>query len=222
MATHYKGYSFNTPSDRMVLCLDASNIKSYPGSGTTWYNIAGLTQGSYNATLTNTTFASNTIVFNGSTSYGAVTSPLSGYRYNWTIEIGVKCTNASSGPMILNPGNAGIDQHISFGPTNCSINFTRIADYDGHGLAATITPSNYNVLTFVRTPNEIRIYVNGKLGGLLVDTQINAEFSSTWNIARRGNNTYLTAGNLGSIKVWKRVLDDNEVLLSATGSGRNV
>jgi hypothetical protein len=36
--------------NNLVLCLDAGNSKSYPGSGTTWYN---LIPGGVNGTLTN-------------------------------------------------------------------------------------------------------------------------------------------------------------------------
>ena len=28
-------------TDGLVLCLDARNTKSYPGTGTTWYDISG-------------------------------------------------------------------------------------------------------------------------------------------------------------------------------------
>ena len=28
-------------TDGLVLCLDAGNPKSYPGSGTTWYDLSG-------------------------------------------------------------------------------------------------------------------------------------------------------------------------------------
>ena len=37
-------------NDGLVLCLDATNLKSYPGSGNTWYN---LISGGVNGTLTN-------------------------------------------------------------------------------------------------------------------------------------------------------------------------
>ena len=53
-------------TDGLILCLDAGNPKSYPGSGTTWTNLAG-TIG--NGTLTNgPTFDANnsgSIVFDG-------------------------------------------------------------------------------------------------------------------------------------------------------------
>ena len=44
-------------TDGLVLCLDAANSKSYPGSGTTWYDISG---NGYNATLVGTVGHSST------------------------------------------------------------------------------------------------------------------------------------------------------------------
>ena len=40
-------------TDGLVLCLDAGNAKSYPGSGTTWTDLSG---NGYNHTLTNASF----------------------------------------------------------------------------------------------------------------------------------------------------------------------
>ena len=37
-------------NDGLVLCLDAANFKSYPGTGTTWTDLSGLGN---NGTLTN-------------------------------------------------------------------------------------------------------------------------------------------------------------------------
>ena len=52
------GYSFGVPilTDGLTLCLDASDKNSYPGSGTTWSDLAGFNNG----TLTNgPTFSSD-------------------------------------------------------------------------------------------------------------------------------------------------------------------
>ena len=38
-------------TDGLVMCLDAANVKSYPGSGTTWYDLTG---NGYNATISGT------------------------------------------------------------------------------------------------------------------------------------------------------------------------
>ena len=56
MGEYYGGYGVmlaHSPSivmNGLTLCLDAGNRKSYPGSGTTWYN---LIPGGVNGTLTN-------------------------------------------------------------------------------------------------------------------------------------------------------------------------
>lgn len=59
-------YSPRIVTDGLVLCLDAANKKSYPGSGTSWYDLSGNRN---TGTLTNgPTFSSNnngTIVFDG-------------------------------------------------------------------------------------------------------------------------------------------------------------
>jgi hypothetical protein len=61
----------------LVICLDAANPVSYPGSGTAWNDLSG---NNYNTTLTNgPTFTSangGAIVFDGSDDYaGALTTP---------------------------------------------------------------------------------------------------------------------------------------------------
>ena len=50
-------------TDGLVLCLDAANRKSYPGSGTTW---SDLSDRGNNGTITNTpTFSDGSFTFNG-------------------------------------------------------------------------------------------------------------------------------------------------------------
>jgi hypothetical protein len=60
------------PQQNLILHLDAANFDSYPGSGTSWYEISG--SGS-TATLNSLTFSSahgGAFVFNGSSSYASV------------------------------------------------------------------------------------------------------------------------------------------------------
>jgi hypothetical protein len=54
-------------TDGLVLCLDAANVKSYPGTGSTWYDISG---NGYDATLSNVSHLAEEGAFdmNGSTS----------------------------------------------------------------------------------------------------------------------------------------------------------
>ena len=46
-------YSPKIVTDGLILCLDASNPKSYPGTGTTWYDLSGRdAHGTLNGTVT--------------------------------------------------------------------------------------------------------------------------------------------------------------------------
>ena len=71
MATAYQP---KIVTDGLVLCLDAADLKSYPGSGTTWTDRSG---NGYNATLNNgPTFNSangGSIDFDGSNDYATIT-----------------------------------------------------------------------------------------------------------------------------------------------------
>jgi hypothetical protein len=62
----------------LALCLDAANIKSYPGTGATWTDLSG---NGNNVTLVNSPTFSTTnngrITFNGSTQYGTTSSSTS-------------------------------------------------------------------------------------------------------------------------------------------------
>lgn len=50
------GHGSNIVQDGLVLHLDAANVKSYPGSGDTWYDLSG---NNYNSTMVGATFNSN-------------------------------------------------------------------------------------------------------------------------------------------------------------------
>jgi len=67
-------------SDGLILNLDAGQLRSYPGSGSTWTDLSG---NGYNTTLTNSpTYNSSnggSIVFNGTNQY-AQTASISNYK----------------------------------------------------------------------------------------------------------------------------------------------
>ena len=63
-------------TDSLILCLDAANTKSYPGSGTVWTDLSG---NGNNVTLTNgPTYSSvdgRSIVFDGTNDYADFFAP---------------------------------------------------------------------------------------------------------------------------------------------------
>jgi hypothetical protein len=61
------GYNPKIVTNGLVLCLDAANAKSYPGSGTTWTDLSG---NDNHFTLYNgVTFSNNKMIFDGTDDY---------------------------------------------------------------------------------------------------------------------------------------------------------
>ena len=82
-------YNPKIVTDGLVLCLDAANPKSYPGSGTTWYDLSG--NGNHGTLINGPTYNSDnkgSIVFDGIDDYVSFTNPLNQSQLNqaWTIQ----------------------------------------------------------------------------------------------------------------------------------------
>jgi len=103
MATRY---SPRMVTDGLVLCLDAANSRSYPGAGSTWFDLSG---NGNNATLYNTTYSSvnsGVIVFAGASNGKARISSLTpNITSTYTITEWVKRDNTSY--EFLWEGNTG-------------------------------------------------------------------------------------------------------------------
>jgi hypothetical protein len=107
-------HSPSTVMNGLVLCLDAGNTKSYPGSGTTWTDLSGLGN---TGTLTNgPTFSSGnlgSIVFDGTNDYAEVTTRNTNLEFQPTQPYSVFCWvynltgSASGGTIISNMENGG-------------------------------------------------------------------------------------------------------------------
>ena len=82
-------------TDGLVLCLDAANRKSYPGSGSTWYDLSG---NGYNGTIQGPTFSNNAFNFDGTDDYIDLSTYASSLIFDApaTINIWLKPTSALS------------------------------------------------------------------------------------------------------------------------------
>jgi hypothetical protein len=69
------GHSPTIVSDGLQLHLDAGNIKSYPGSGSTWTDISGRAAGATNFTLTNASYYSYSALNRGSILFSRTVPP---------------------------------------------------------------------------------------------------------------------------------------------------
>lgn len=86
----------------LILCLDAANPKSYPGSGSTWYDLSG--NGNHGTLINGPTYNSvnkGSIVFDGSDDYVTIQHATSLEISNKTIAIWAKCRLSNPGTMRL-------------------------------------------------------------------------------------------------------------------------
>jgi len=214
-------------TDGLVLCLDAANKLSYPGSGTVWTDLAG----SNNGTLTNgPTFNSangGSIVFDGVNDYVSIgtLSNLVGLNgvtvdtwfYNYTTLSSYQSIigqyNGSSGWLIHTSTNTNykivvlVGDGSSFGgindiPTNAWFNV--ILSYNG---------------TLTGDLNRLKMYVNGVYRSF--DSYSGGAVPSTWpNSTSVNANIGALLPSLGryfnglipSVKIYNRALSAQEVL----------
>ena len=84
----------------LILCLDANDIKSYSGSGSTWYDTSG---NSNDITLYNSpTFSNGSFLFNGTNQYGGGGDNDDLYPQEVTVEVWTKAVDESNLDHVTN------------------------------------------------------------------------------------------------------------------------
>ena len=206
----------------LVLNLDAANIKSYPGTGTTWTDLSG---NNNTGTLTNSpTFSRDgggSIVFNGSNTYVSVPYVSSLNPTNITVNIWIKRTSAVSysHPIILPISNTTwsnpfMAYGVEYLATNNTLSF--ILGFTTNTYASTdITVPGNNVwfnYTGTYDGSNVRVYLNGVLQITRAETR--TKISTTANLYLGAINTstlYPFNGNIPSAQIYNRALTAQEI-----------
>jgi len=223
LQNYYKG---PIVTSGLTLVLDAGNLVSYGGTGTSWKD---LTSNAFNGVLTNgPTYSSDSdgcIVFDGSNDMVRITnaSPL-GTSYNWTTEAWIKWSNNgyTSWMTIIDGGNYGAAANYMMW----------ISDSGSQKLLATYTNTDgWNYGTIPLNPNTwyhitltkragtsgiknspVRFFVNG-----VFDVERNYTYTDSVATNDLGvgltpsNQNYPMNGKIAQAKVYNRALSDAEV-----------
>ena len=169
---------YHSPSvvtNGLVLCLDAGNIKSYPGSGTAWNDLSGRT---HDSTLTNgPTFSSQNlgaIGFDGTNDYGTVGNSLngdfnfgtvSGNSNDFAMEVVVNHGSTASTQNYLRPHAGALNSAALFRTQNMQVqwaywNASGVAQMSLTGTTTLNTNQWYHIMA-TRVAGVHTIYVNG-------------------------------------------------------------
>jgi hypothetical protein len=190
-------------TDGLVLYYDPSNISSYPGSGTTVYD---LSDNARNGTMSNITYTSPYFDYNGTSSQvtiadNALLEPGTG---DWTMEAWFNTTafkTGSAGVILgkFDPGGLSADVSYSIRTNNTGIVYAQI----GNGTTV-VNSSNYQTVlnTWVQVvyvwkniaTNSLETYINGSSIG-----STSHSFSSILNTSA---NLYIGSYNGGEYAQW--------------------
>jgi hypothetical protein len=198
----------------LVLCLDAANSKSYPGSGTIWTDLSG---NGNNGTLVNGVGYNSgnlgSLVFDGVDDYvtlgtaSLLNTTLNG-NTNWTILYWV---NPQNDGRILDRGNIGQD------PTgSLELNVRSISRNNTFGgsssLSTNIVNTGWNFVGLSRTSSLLHSwYLNGTFSNSTQTTE-SYDGSGIWKIGRRAFNTSsILQGNIAQVSIYNRALTAAEI-----------
>jgi hypothetical protein len=158
--------------DGLVLHLDAANPKSYPGTGTTWYDRSGSLNAGVvnNGTLVNSpTFDSGnsgSIVFNGTNQTVTLTatpSSLGMIGGNFTISIWIYNNGTTKGGLVSSQSNSVAGGQYEFSIN--SANNVQVTYYGGGTVNTSIVSNTWYMLThtYNYATKSSRLYKNGLL-----------------------------------------------------------
>jgi len=214
-------------TDGLVLCLDAGNTKSYPGSGTTWTDLSG---NGNNGTLTNMDGTNLNSANGGSFTFDGT---------NERVSVDISSFFTSFSQQITMEAWVYIPTSATWSNGYYGNIFTR-GYYDGsHGLwrttnnnqvafycrqavtfaavqsLATITRDTWYQLVGVWTGSGTQLYINGQLvnsdSGSLGDTENNVPFEIGLNTAAGGSSGNFFTGNQAAHKIYNRALTALEI-----------
>jgi hypothetical protein len=224
--------------DGLVLNLDAGNANSYPGTGTTWFDLASGNNGTlFNGPTYDTTNGGSIVLdgvndyvdlgtlsnFGSSLSTNSITMEFA-FKSNYTAGIRQFGTiNSGSATLLGINFNRDENDNYSSGKTTFSLR-------DNNGLTlgvsmnANIYTNNYFIVTISRnvSTNQVKFYVNGlpvnvTVGGVGFNSNpvTFSNFQYPFLIGalnNRGSIVNYTNCSIPSFKIYNRVLTDTEVL----------
>jgi len=217
----------STQAAGLLINLDSGNLTSYPGTGSTWYDLAGTAN---NATLFNSpTYSSS---YNGilqfddvSLEYGTI--PNIGSLSNWTVEVWFRLTTSLAGKVTSIVSNQFNNSVLNFSigtnnmPTNSNlaVGFYNLGS-GGWKTTTGVVPVVGNWYQVVGTydGSTIRQYVNGVTSGGTVTTSMASQSGGEIRLMRRWDETVissnLTDGDLAIVKIYNTVLSSSDILQS--------
>ena len=204
-------YSFVTQN--LILYLDAGLTASYPGTGTTW---SDLSVQDNDSTLSNVTYSSGYLTFNGINSGGSLTSSkynvvYSGKTIFVTAYLEAHMSNSTFRSFLgSSAGTRNFNFYLNRDVSGNYLLHLSAGGFGGFSSAIAVTPGTWFTAAVTHTTGGfVTYYFNGVAAG--TDTQTFSQYNagSTENVGKSDNFWY---GRLGVVAVYKSALSSSEVL----------
>jgi len=201
------------------LWVDAAQLRSYPGSGSTWTDVSATGN---NFALTGTTFNSGNggaLSFTSLSDYGTISSPTASMiTTNVTVEVWQKCNNPTSNTNLwhyisfsnLSAGNVFLYKN----PANTWVSGVRNTSgtyYQASYAGAANT--NWIHLAFTYDGTTLRNYYNGGVDNTAAGSgSIQTSGTATVYVGRHSGNAIPFDGLIAIVRSYDRALSSTEVL----------
>ena len=204
-------YNSSIITQNLVLCLDAANTKSYPGSGTAWTDLsAGGNTGTLIGSPTYSSSNGGSLVFNGSNQYVNC-----GNATNLQITVGTISAwfNANNGNSSYNSIIAKQYAWSLFVRDNLLVTYDWGNGAERNtGITVGNSTWNYAVMTFTETvgtpSNNAIVYLNGN--SVLTTTVRHSNHTTQVQIGEANGSQYF-GGNISQASIYNRALTAAEV-----------
>ena len=207
-------------TDGLVLHLDAANNKSYPGSGTNWFDLSG---NENDGTLVNSVGYNDdnkgSLVFNGTNN--VLISNYSSINPSSSITVSaffnISSYNNNYAPIIFKQNNyTGFYEQYSLFLTNSSLGFSLTGIDRAQKIASISFDYRNTTLCAIGTcdtnTDELKLYINGDL---ITTSFFTSTFDISTNPLRIGTavSSYpgWAIGNIYNVLIYNRALSANEV-----------
>ena len=205
----------------LTLFLDASNIRSYPGSGTTWSDLSG--NGNNFSLINGPTFSAanlGSIVFDGVDDYLQISSLVWDYNNNFTIQFWFTPSSlgGANGYGLFFNGNPGLNTNRVqiAGTSDGSIYLNSVGSSLGDSFvsaAGLVSVGNWYNFAAIRNSGVITVYLNGvSVASGNVNYAVSQQSNLYVGFVRSSGALWYLNGRMSSILINNRSLSVNEVL----------
>lgn len=203
----------------LVLCLDAANPKSYPGSGTSWNNLSGeQLVGELVNSPTYNTANNGYFQFQFATStYARIPNSTALDTQSFTVEVWVKTNGLNQNGFWFEKGTVNTQYSLFQQTTSiiCRVNTGSIVDPITLATSTYMNTTNWYQVAFTFTSGSQACYINGTsvatntISGTLATNNGGMSIGAYGGYS--GSRGYYYDGNLSVCRVYNRVLSPAEV-----------